>query len=146
MQLTLGIIVLAGVAIILNVLDSVTTALAFKQYPDKELKGEGNPLMRWLMLRNRKFAEAFKHIAMLILVVCCILFGLSQSIKLLVIMFGLVVLNNSFIVVSRAVTKRRVITPADKLRRILHIPEKYLYLVIVLILIFASRGIYMLIW
>ncbi len=39
--------VLSGlVIIVLNVLDSATTNLAFRQYPDKELKGEGNPFIK----------------------------------------------------------------------------------------------------
>jgi len=62
MELTPEVILFALLVMVLNVMDSVTTNLCFKQYPDKELKGEGNPIMRWLMLKNKalKAIEATK--------------------------------------------------------------------------------------
>ncbi len=127
--------VLMGITVmVLNVLDSVTTALAFKQYPDKALKGEGNPFMRRLMLKNRLLAEVIKQGAVLAVVIFGIVFNQVIGLRQLSILLGLVVINNSWIVISRAVTKRKVLGPSRMLQRALHIPNKYLYIVVVVVL------------
>ncbi len=52
--MSIGIIAFAILTLVFNVLDSVTTELCFRQYPDKQLKGEGNPFMRGLIYRKAK--------------------------------------------------------------------------------------------
>jgi hypothetical protein len=127
-------------------LDSVTTELCFKQYPDKELKGEGNPFMRRLMLKNRMLAEIVKQVAIVGIVIYLLwennLFGLRLS----AIAFGLVVLNNSTLVISRAVTKRKVISPIKRLVALLHMREKFAYLVVVNIILLLTLAIHELVW
>ncbi len=127
-------IVIAVVALILNILDSVTTHLCFKQYPDKELKGEANPIMRLMMLKNRFLAEFVKHVGLLGLVIWLILNEHTETLRLLVIMFSLVVLNNAYIVISRAIAKRKLISPFKALTSFLHIPKSWHYVVIVVII------------
>lgn len=63
------LLAIAILVMLLNVLDSVTTEIGFRQYPDKDLKGEANPTMRWLMLKNKWLAEIVKQSAVLALVI-----------------------------------------------------------------------------
>ena len=121
--------------IILNILDSVTTRMAFKQYPDPMLKEEGNPIMRRLILKNRTLAEAVKHTLIPLVATLGIITDNMAALRLIGIVLGLVVLNNSWIVISRAITKRKVISPLRKLQSIIHIPDKYLYIFTIAILI-----------
>ena len=127
--------VLMGITVmVLNILDSVTTALAFKQYPDKALRGEGNPIMRGLMLKNRLLAEVIKQSAVLAIVIFGLIFNQVVGLRQLSILLGLVVINNLWVVISRAVTKRKVLGPSKILQKTLHIPDKYLYIVVVVVL------------
>jgi len=142
----INVIAVACVVLALNVLDSVTTALCFKQYPDKELKGEANPIMRALMLRSRILAEIVKQGFVLALVVYLIMSGDIETLRLAGILFGLVVVNNTYVVVSRAITKRRTITPFKKLSNLLRIPDKYSFVIIVLVFVGLAQMIGMLVW
>lgn len=143
----LEIIIVAGVVLVLNVLDSVTTALCFKQYPDKDLKGEANPFMRKLMLKNKTLAEVVKHIGILIIVIALVVkFNDIQTLRLVAILFGLVVINNLWILVSRAITKRKVASPLKMLFKVVKIPDKYDYIVVVLILLGIAYSVNAVVW
>ncbi len=146
MQLTLDVILIALAALLFNVLDSVTTKLALSQYPDKELKGEGNPLMRRLMLKSGLLAEVLKQVGVLALVLWCLTSNDIQPLRFFAIMLGLVVLNNTYVVVSRAIAKRKVITPIEKLRRILHLPDKYTFIMAIVIISVLATIIDGLLW
>ena len=146
MGLTLEVILFALLVLVLNVMDSVTTSLCFRQYPDKELKGEGNPIMRWLMLKNKALSEVFKQGFILGFVVWWLLGNQLETLRLATIMFGLVVLNNSYIVVSRAIVKRETVTPLKKIRMLFHVPDKYSYMLALTIILWISIMIYWLVW
>lgn len=137
---------MAGVVMVLSVLDSYTTHLCFKQYPDKELKGEGNPIMRRLMLKNRVLAEVFKHGFTFAICIWLVITNEMDTIRLLALALGLVVLNNAFVVVSRAITKRKVATPAERLRRALHMREKLTYVVAILMVFCLAVIINSVVW
>lgn len=141
-----NLLVLAVVVVLLSVADSVSTAYCFKQYPDKELKGEANPLMRGLMLKNRWLAEGAKLSFVLILVAILFVVNDIKTMRLAVFLFGLVVLNNTYVGVSRAIAKREVITPAKKLKKLLHIPDKYLYVAMMALLVSLALSIEGVIW
>ena len=51
-------------------------------------------------------------------------------------MIGLVVLNNTYILIGRKITGKRIDSPIRRLQRLLHVPDK-LYYVLVVIIIFA---------
>jgi len=144
--LDIEIIIFAILVLTLNVLDSVTTHLAFKQYPDKELKSEANPFMRKLMLKNRVLAEVLKQGFVLAVCVFLIIMNDIASIRFTVSLLGLVVLNNTFVIVSRAITKRRVIAPLEKIRKTLQVPEKYSYVMVLVILITLAFTINGVVW
>ncbi len=140
------IILFALVVLTLNVLDSVTTHLAFRQYPDKDLKAEGNPIMRWVMLKSRVLAEVFKHGGVLAFCIYLVTVNDINSLRLATLILGLAVINNTFIVVSRAITKRKVVTPFERLRRILHFPDKYTYAMTIVVLVGLALTIYVVVW
>jgi len=146
MGLTTEVILFALLVLVLNVMDSVTTSLCFKQYPDKELKGEGNPIMRWVMLKSRVLAEVFKHGFVLGLVIWWLLGNQLETLRFATIMFGMVVLNNTYILVSRAVTKWKVVSPTKRLIAFLHLPSKYSYVVVLVVIFLLSGVIYRLAW
>lgn len=136
--MTIEILIMALMVLTLNVLDSVTTHLAFKQYPDKEFKGEGNPLMRRLMLKNKWLAEVVKQL-LILAIVSYLLYKIDlDMLHFMAICLGLVVLNNTVVISSRAILKRKVRTPIKMITKFLHIPEKYDYgFAISIILLFS---------
>ena len=140
MELTLSNVFLALVVLTLNVLDSVTTHLSFKQYPDKQLRGEGNPLMRSLMIKSKVWAEVVKQGVVLLIVSGCWLSRNPEklngvgTLQYLSTFLGLVVLNNSLTLVSSAIMKRKVPSPLSKLCGLLHVPKSYLFISAVAIL------------
>lgn len=126
----------AGIAVLaLNVLDSTTTWLCFRQYPDKELRGEANPYMRRLMLKSPQSAQVMKHGILLAVVALLIAYREIEALRLLTILLGLVVLNNVVIWVSRKITGRKLAAPIAVLMRWLHIRERYTYFVAISILL-----------
>jgi len=140
-------VIIGAVVLMLNVLDSVTTSVCFRQYPDETLKGEGNPFMRWLMLKNRALAEVVKQCGVLtIVILAVVVWNDVATLKYLAIVLGLVVLNNTYIVVSRAITKRKGITPFEKLRGLIHFPKKYLFGLAITVILGLAWGIYQLIF
>ena len=142
----LEIIMFAVLVIVLNILDSTTTAICFKQYPDKELKGEGNPVMRFIMLKNKWLAGGLKQGMILALVIACLIMGEIISLRTMGILFGLVVLNNTYVILSRAITHREVISPVRKLQNILHLPDWGVYSLVVLILLGLTYLIHTVVW
>lgn len=140
------ILFIATIVILLNVLDSATTALCFKQYPDKELKGETNPFMRWLMLKNKVLAEVLKQGVILALVIYCLVSNDMEVLRLFVIMLGIVVLNNSYVLISRATTKRKIISPLKQLCGLLHLPNKAAYPLVIIIMLGIAYAITQFIW
>jgi len=145
-SLELTTVLIGTIVLVLNVLDSVTTAIGLKQYPDKTLSGEGNPIMRFLMLRSRVLAEILKHGVVLIIVISGIVLNEIESLRIVSIMLGLVVINNSWIVISRGVTGRKVISPLRKLQKVLHIPDWGLYIITMGIVLGLAYLINMLVW
>jgi len=141
------IIIVAGVVLVLNVLDSVTTALCVKQYPDKDLKGEANPFMRMLMLKSKVLAEVMKHGICLVIVIALVArFNDIQTLRLVALLLGLVVVNNLWILVSRAITKRKVASPMKMFFKVVKMPEKYHYIVVVLILLGIAYSVNAVVW
>lgn len=130
------------IAIALSISDSVTTHLCFRQYPDKELKGEANPFMRRLMLKNGVLAEVFKQGGIIGLAIWSVTAHDYRVITLIAIMLSFVVLNNTTVLVTRAVTKKKITSPTVRMRNILHLPEKYDFVMAMTIIIGMSLPIW----
>lgn len=136
----------ATLVMVLNVLDSVTTQLCFKQYPDKELKGESNPMMRWLMLKDRRLAEVIKQSVVLGWVIVLFQHRDIYALRFVGIMLGLVVANNIYILVTRAVKRRKVASPLRMLQKVCHIPDSIVYILVIIIIIGLAYLINGVIW
>jgi len=141
-NLELTTILAGGVVLVLNVLDSITTTIGLKQYPTRTLEGELNPFMRILMRRNKILAEVLKQVVVLTIVVWNIVEGRVEGLIFLGIMLGLVVVNNSWIIMSRAVIRRKVISPIRELQSVLHLPNWCLYPLVMVILVGLTYLIY----
>jgi len=146
MALPLESVLFALLILVFNVLDSVTTRLCFRQYPDKELKGEANPIMRWLMLKNQWLSDAVKQVVVIGVVVVLVLARDLFALRIVSVMLGLVVLNNTTTVVSRAVIKREVPSPIKRLRLLLHLPDNFSYPLALAVIFGLSMMIYGLVW
>lgn len=128
---------LAGaILIIFNILDSVTTHIALYKLPDDLKAKESNPLMAKLFGMHYKLAQVIKHAAVSIAVACLIIYKDLYSLEVLATMLGLVVLSNTYILIGRKVTGKRIESPIKRLQRILHVPDR-LYYVLVAIIIFG---------
>ena len=121
------IILIASIVIFLNVMDSVTTEIGFRQYPDKELKSESNPLMRRLMLKSRLWSEIVKHCVIPIAIGVCIFYRDLFTLKCFFIILSLVVINNSYIIASRHITKRKIRSPFLMFIKRIHLPDKAVF-------------------
>jgi len=128
------LLVIAVLVMVFNVLDSATTYVGFWQYPEKGLKGEANPVMRWLMLKSKCSAEIVKQGGVLGLVIVFFLNNEILAMRLMGIMLGLVVLNNTYIITIRAIMRRKVISPGKVLQNLLRISDNKLYFVMVVII------------
>ncbi len=146
MHLSLEMILLALIIIIFNILDIITTNLYFKYYPDKTLKDEGNSLMRRLMVKNYKVADAVKIIGILCIIIYSLVTNNVNILRITTVLLGLIVLNNTYILLYSAITKQKKVHLGENLRKILRIPEKYTQLMIIVIMLGLSFGIFVLIW
>ena len=88
------------------------------------------------MLKNRALAEVVKQVFVTAIVIYYVVANHTEPLKFLSIMFGLVVLNNSYIYLSRKITKRKVVSPLERLRQFIHLPNSLSY-ALVMILIFG---------
>jgi hypothetical protein len=83
-------------------------------------------MMRALMLKSKSLAEVVKQGVVLALVILSVISIVQiEALKIFSILLGLVVINNSWVVASRAIAKRKVMTPFERSRVFLHFPEKY---------------------
>ncbi len=126
----------AAILIAFNILDSVTTHIALYKLPDDLKAKESNPLMAKLFVRHYKLAQAIKHTVVSAAVAYLIIFKDLYSLKVMATILGLVVLSNTYILIGRKVTGKRIDSPIRRLQRLLHVPDK-LYYVLVAIIIFG---------
>lgn len=140
------LLVVAILVMVLNVLDSTTTYLGFKQYPEKDLGSEANPFMRRLMLKSKWLAEIVKQGGVLAIVIVLFIHIDIYSMRLVGLLLGIVVLNNAYIIISRAIMRRKVISPTKALQKKYHIPDSIIYYVMVTIIIILAYTINGLVW
>lgn len=144
--MTLEIILTTLAVVVLNILDSVTTNIGFKQYPDKELKSEANPWMRYLMLKNKFLAEATKQGVGLIIAGACLYHRDLLPAKYCTILLGLVVVNNSSLILSRLIVKRKINSPFLTLVRRIRLPDKSAFFIFIAFAIGLAYLITNLVW
>lgn len=135
------IILFGLLAVVFNVLDSVSTKLCFSLPKDVEGK-EGNPLMAKLMENDYFIAEMVKHVGVTLLVLWWMY---SRDITLLIMasmVLGIVVLNNFYIYVTRKILKKKIptmFTPFAFIVKKLKIPGWLEYILLIIILVNIAR-------
>ena len=124
-------LLIGGAVILFNVLDSVTTELGFR-LPEHLRAKESNPLAKpWLEKHPNGF-HAFKQLTMIGMVIWLVAVEAIQALVVVAIMLGLVVINNSYILVGRKITKRKINTPFYVACKVCHIHNNLMFVVWVL--------------
>lgn len=126
----------ATILIVFNILDSVTTHMALYKLPDDLKAKESNPIMARLFVNHYKLAQTIKHTLVSAGVAYWIFSRDLYALEVLATMLGLVVLSNTYILIGRVVTGKRIDSPLRRLQRLLHVPDK-LYYVLSIVAIFA---------
>lgn len=98
-----------GLAIVANILDSVSTRLCLS-LPQTTKGREGNPLMAFFMDGDYLIAEIIKHLSVGILVAFWIYMENTRYLLSAAVLFGLVVINNSYIYLTSRIFKRKLPT------------------------------------
>lgn len=124
----IDLILLGVVVILLNVLDSVTTVLV-DRLPKYLRAEESNPFAKRWLEKNPKSAHAFKQVSVIGIVVLMIVLGDMRIMMMVVVMLGLVVINNTYIWLGRKITKRKIHTPFQKACVACHVPKNCRYFV-----------------
>jgi uncharacterized membrane protein len=128
-------IVWAVLAVVFNVLDSVTTHIALNKLPENVRAKEANFFMKGLMDKNPLMADIIKQVVVIALVIYFIFNrgenGGEQSLAYFAMAFGIVVLSNTYTIIARLIRKRKVDSPLMFIPKLLHIPNKIDYLFIV---------------
>lgn len=127
------LLTLAVLVIVLNVLDSVTTEIGLHRLPTHLRGREVNPFMERLMKKSEILAKVFKQVLILGFVAYWVVIGEDFGLKLFVIILSLVVLNNSYTLIGRLLTKKKIEAPVRKLQRVLNLPDRFIYPVVILI-------------
>ncbi len=127
-------IVLAVLAILFNVLDSVTTHIALNKLPVELRAKEANPLMRPLLLRKPILATVIKQGLVVLLVLWSIAIQSRAGLVFIAVALGLVVINNSVVIIGRVKTHTKVPSPLYKVQKKLRIPDSLSFLFVILII------------
>jgi len=126
-------IVLGLFVLLFNVLDSVSTHIGLHKLPEKLRASESNPLMAGLMAHDNLLSEIVKHLFVFLLVVYFVYSKNAFILLALAIVLGIVVLSNTYTIVGRIITKRKIITPFGYLLRILKIPKSLDFFIFVIV-------------
>lgn len=101
-------IILGLCVIVLNILDDVTTYLALHKLPVGLRAEEGNPIMAELMEGGSALASTIKELYGLLLVALFVYMKNDVGLYCLLSLLAIVVISNSFCLVGRAITKRKI--------------------------------------
>lgn len=131
----------AVIAVLFNVLDSVTTHIALNRLPETVRAKEANFIMRGLMEKHPLVADVVKQVGVLALIfyfASNIDNGGTTTVAFFAIAFGLVVCSNTYTIIARLILKRKVDSPIMALPKLLHLPDKIDYLFIVAEMLFLT--------
>ena len=124
----IDLILIGGVVVILNVLDSVTTELV-DRLPQHLQAEESNPFMKKWLENKPMSAHIFKQVAVIAIVAFMIVQGDMRIMMMVAVLLGLVVINNTYIWLGRKITKRKIHTPFYKACVACRIPKNCRYFV-----------------
>lgn len=123
------IIIIGGLAILFNMLDSLTTWL-IDRLPTNLRSEESNVFVKPWLEKYPLLTHAFKQILVIGIVVFLVASrGMESALLLmfLAIILGFVVINNSYIWIGRKSTKRKIYTPFYKACKLCHVPDSCMY-------------------
>jgi hypothetical protein len=132
------VVLLAVAVIVLNVLDSITTYIGLYRMPPGLGGVEGNPLMAWLGSRKFSVATAIKQSVGVGIAVAGFLTQAEFGLIVVVILYSLIVMNNTYILVRRAITRKPCRSPLVIVTDLLHIPEALRFPSILCLLLLVS--------
>ena len=138
--------VIAFFVMVFNVLDSVTTHIALNKLPQDIKATESNPVMRGLLIKHPLFAEIIKQGSVIGLITWVVLSHDLFTLKVMMLMLVLVVSSNTYLVVGRKVTRKKIKSPLHKLAVLLHIPNKVHFMFFVTVIFSASFSIAWFLW
>jgi len=128
-----------------NVLDGLTTYLGIFKVPLSLRSEEFNPLFKKHIYSHFGKVMLFKIIGTVGLLIWIWSWETSSdkilSLRIISIAMGFVVLNNSYIYLSKKIRKKKVMTPGVFLVEICHLPRIIAFLVLAVIISLASYGI-----
>ena len=128
----------SAILIAFNILDSIATHIALYKLPDDLKAKESNPIMAKLFVRHYKLAQAIKHAVVSAAVAYLIIHKDLYSLEVVATMLGMVVLNNTYILIGRKVTGKRIVSPIKRLQKLLHVPDRLYYMLVVIIILGLS--------
>ena len=141
----ISLYVVCGLAFFFNILDSILTWVALHKLPRKLRAKEINPLMDRLMKKSSLTSNLLKHGFMVGVVTYLILSKAYWASVLLCTTLGLVVLNNSYIVIGRVLTKRKIASPLYYIKKKIRIPKRFEYIFFVSTIVVLSVGVTLLV-
>lgn len=140
------LIVSAVLLVVLNVLDSVTTYIGLHKLPDNLRGKEGNPVMAKLMTRWPRLTEVLKQLMVVVVAGYLVHQEALFSLVIGLVAFGLVVANNTYLIVIKLVTRRPHTSPIFNLAKLLGVPKSWTWrFVLVVILGTAWTAAYLLV-
>jgi len=133
------LLLLAILGIMFNVLDSVSTHIGLNKLPPDIKANEGNPIMVGLMNGDNLIAEIVKHVGVLLFVLYYLFIAKNlEQLLYVAVIFGLVVLNNIWVIVGSLVVKKKIDSPLSVVLKISKIPKSWSYLFVVIMLMVAT--------
>lgn len=121
------LIVSAVLLVVLNVLDSVTTYVGLHKLPEGLQGKEGNPVMAKLLTKWPRLTEALKQLVVAAVAGYLVYQEALFSLVIGLVAFGLVVVNNTYLIVIKLVTRRPHTSPIFHLAKSLGIPKPLIW-------------------
>lgn len=131
-------ILLGLVLIVLNVLDSVTTEIGLNHMPLELRPEESNPWIRGMIKNDNLLSHIIKQ-TFVVLVALFLIYKQNQLVLLMaVLMFGVVVFENAWIIIIRLLAKKKYGSPLHYLFRLCRVPKRFDYYALLVLLIPSS--------
>jgi len=128
-------IVWSCLAITCNILDTITTYIGLYKLPVELRATETNPIMN-SAFKKIKFLipNIVKHLVVIGFVVWEWFIKDYTLVQFLALVLVLVVVNNEYVLVSRVIRKKQVRSPIYNVGKVLRIPDKLMYLFIIVVI------------
>lgn len=128
-------IIWASVTEFCNILDTITTWIGLYKLPKELVATETNPVARKDFKQGHfRLFNILKHVAVIGCIVWLYYHNNINDLKFLCLVLVLVVINNSYVVLSRIITHKIHRSGIYNLGKLIKIPDKFIYLFTVVVL------------